>query len=401
MNEIKIKGIDEYVCYFLLLLFPIISQYNIKGLVSVFTVGYVILLFFIMYIINHYSCINIHKSILVFACFIMIHDVLNNLNIVKYAGTWLKYLTIFLFMFVSLGRINEERFYKVWKIVGIIWISAIMFQSVQVYVLGNDVGIIKIPFLYSDAKNFDRMYNRPHGLFMEPAAYVTNMLPLLFLNFKHKDYIYAIINTFSILLTTSTTGIVLSAMLWVLYIFTSNTLKPNAKVALISAFIFISILFLNMSVFSEGLNKLATEDVNNNARTNGGYIIFRELSLKNKILGIQFIDVKEFLLVTNFDLSLLNMTKETTFLGYTNAISYVMICYGIIGLLFYIYMFAMIYKDGKKEYLPLLVICVVSQFGQSVFINNFFVVQFIVLYCMNKFDNNVIRIKLRRGTGEN
>ena len=89
--------------------------------------------------------------------------------------------------------------------------AGIFYQSFQVYILGQSVSTINIfPFLQSNSENYLLGYDRPHSFFLEPAAYCTWILPFLCMCMKRKEHIWMVFISISILLSTSSTGILMT-----------------------------------------------------------------------------------------------------------------------------------------------------------------------------------------------
>ena len=92
---------------------------------------------------------------------------------------------------------------------------------------GGEVRPIQLPFLDMGESRLETFSVRPSSFFMEPAAYVAFMyLPLAFSLIERK-FIWTAAIILSEFLTTSTTGLLTSFIVLIVYVFTQ---KVNFKI---------------------------------------------------------------------------------------------------------------------------------------------------------------------------
>lgn len=383
-------------------LFYIINQYEMSGV----QIGPICAIFVILAYIIKYKEIYLYKPLLFLFIYMLLHDILKIFIIDFNTGLWFERALYLLVLSCIYKRIDEENLFTVWKIVGIIAIAGVFYQSLQVYILGQSVSTINLlPFLQSSSENYLLKYNRPHSLFLEPAAYCTWILPLLCMCMKRKKYIWMILISVSILLSTSSTGILMTGVIWLFYAF----INARSEGKYVNSLMIVGILtigigaFSNLSIFSIALNKLTNisiTDTSNSVRLVLGFQLFWAAPLAYKILGIPYMNVEEYLRSGKIALNKYNLSLNVSYLGFVNSIGNCMLMYGVFGLVLYLKLFLDIWKESDLYSKCYVLICLISVFGQSAFWNSLFVTQFAVMLCFIKSES-FIRVTLGQGVVNN
>lgn len=341
----------------------------------------------------------LYKPLLFLTLFMIIHDLMKALLLMNgnlgILNTWLERIVYFIFLMQCFNRVDEEWLYKVWKYIGILAMAGIFYQAFLVYVRGQSVQMIRILPLLSDSISFTKVYPRPRSFFLEPAAYVTWILPLLYMALKRKKYVFSALVTFTILLSTSTTGVLMSIALWGLMIWNRKSISLKKKIGMIILLIICLPFIFSLPVFQKTVEKISNTDFTSNLRVTAGIQIYKDADLSTKLFGIRYNSTKEYFLNEISDLEKYNMVKEATWLGFVNALAGSLLMYGILGGILYLYLFYRVLRDGVSEINPYLIICLISILGQGVFYNAFFVMQFAVLLGINKISRNVIGVNLQ------
>ena len=377
----KVKS-NYWLAELLIPIYVIISQYTFKN--GGISIGfYCLLALTIFYLIRNRE-ISLFLPLILLISYMFLNDVLKSVSVMLNFALWFQYIIIFIFLLLIKGKLNEDNLYKIWKYVGVFAMVGLFYQSYQVFVQGIDVGIIKVLPFSSSAETFSMLYNRPHSIFLEPALYSTWILPLLYMSLKRKKYLFSFIITVSIFLTTSTIGLIMGLILWIYYLALDHDIKFKYKMMISVELVVLVLLLFYSPIFSATINKLSNEDIGNSVRTASGWKIYYQLSGSEKTIGILSNDLRDYLL-RNIDLGLIGLNASASFLGFVNSLSYAAIKYGDIGLILYIYLFYSIWKNGKKDLWPYLLLCFLSTFGQSVFFNSIFVMQFSILLGTNRF----------------
>lgn len=379
-------------------LFCLINQYEISGI----HIGLICVVVVIGLNLIKYRQFYVYKPLFIFFLFMLLHDLLRTFVTGFNTGLWVERLFYLLLLSCVHNRLDDENLFKVWKYVGIVVMAGLFYQSFQVYILGQSVSTINIlPFLQSNSENYLLKYDRPHSFFLEPAAYCTWILPLLCMCMRRKKYIWMIFISVSILLSTSSTGILMTGVIWLFYAFASaRKERKYANSLMIVGILIIGIGALsNLSIFSIALNKLTNisiADTSNSVRLILGFQLFLAAPFIYKILGIPYMNVENYMRSGEVALSKYRLNLNISYLGFVNSIGNCMLVYGIFGLFLYLKLFWNIWKESDLYSKCYVLTCLISIFGQSVFWNSLFVTQFAVMLC---FVNGTSFVKVTLGRG--
>lgn len=379
-------------------LFCLINQYEILGV----HVGLICVIVVVGLNLIKYRQFYVYKPLFIFFLFMLLHDILRTFITGFNMGLCVERLFYLLLLSCVHNRLDDENLYKVWKCIGIVVMAGLFYQSFQVYILGQSVSTINIlPFLQSDSENYLLKYDRPHSFFLEPAAYCTWILPLLCMCMRRKKYIWMIFISVSILLSTSSTGILMTGVIWLFYAFASARKEGKYDNSLmIVGILIIGIGALsNLSVFAIALNKLTNisiADTSNSVRLILGFQLFLAAPFIYKILGIPYMNVENYMRSGEVALSKYRLNLNISYLGFVNSVGNCMLMYGIFGLFLYLKLFWNIWKESDLYSKCYVLTCLISIFGQSVFWNSLFVTQFAVMLC---FVNGTSFVKVTLGQG--
>lgn len=383
-------------------LFCLINQYEIAGLhLGLICVIAVVALYFIKY-----REFYLYKPLFIFFLFMIVHDFFRMYITGFNTGIWVERVLYLLILSSIYKKVDEENLFRVWKIIGIIVIAGIFYQSFQVYILGQSVSTINIfPFLQSNSENYLLGYDRPHSFFLEPAAYCTWILPLLCMCMKRKKHIWMVFISLSILLSTSSTGILMTGVIWLFYAFVSagSDGKYFNSLMIVGVLIIGIGAFSNLSIFSTAFNKLTNISVtntSNSVRLVLGFQLFWATPLIYKVLGIPYMNVENYMRSGKVVLRKYKLSLNLSYLGFVNAVGNCMLIYGVFGLLLYLKLYWKIWKESDLYSKCYVLTCIISIFGQSVFWNSLFVTQFAVMLCSVE-RASFIRVTLRQGVTSN
>ena len=203
------------------------------------------------------------------------------------------YLMIYI---VSNGDFDEDVLFKSWRIAGVIFGAGMLYHVYQLLVLGQDIYPISFIPGYDIAHEAGEMSGRPTSFFSEPAAYVNSMLPLLFLSLRKRKFFWAAISAFLIVISTSTVGVILTAVMWVVFILLERKSVMTTVLYIAFAAVFV-MLFLNLSVFSDSLEKL--QDVTEGestwgSRVEGPILMVKAMNWWEFPLGTSVVDTIKF-----------------------------------------------------------------------------------------------------------
>ena len=299
-------------------------------------------------------------------------------------------IMMFLVICVCTQKINLDAFFNVYLIVGFICSIAIIFQSLQLYVLGMKVyPIVLLPI---DTSSWFNGGTRPCGFFPEPQAYATYILPLLYYQLKKHNLKWVVFFSISILFSTSSLGIIAVVLLFGYYLMSSNTNKVF-KIGAIILGLAIFLVIRQTTVYDYAISKILDIDITNNTRLSHGFDVFNKLSFEQKVLGIGKNNLTYFLseerIVLTDRVSILMRNS-----AYITSISDILVGFGVIGLLIYIlFIVKQIITYDDKMFIFLLL---VLSFAQTIFLNSAWIFWMVIYFNMidiKSTDFYKIRIK--------
>ncbi len=372
-------------------IYLIINQYYIFGQV---TLGFVCIVIITIVELFKTQELKIYKPLLLTISLFLLHDIIKIFFVDININLWLQRIVFILFIFISARKVDENHLYKVWSYVGFAIMLGLLYQSYFVYFRHEPVQIIKIFPLPTDVAE-ETSYLRPHSFFCEPAVCAIWLIPLLFMSLKRRKIFFSSIITLEILLTTSSTGIIICGVLWLYYVIRKENYSKKNRVAIIIILIIIISLFFSVDLFKSALQKIMNirSDSSSFVRLFFGFLLFINCKMMWKLFGIPFASVAEYLLSDNVSLAMFNITETSKAFGYVNSLSQSLLLYGIIGTFFYIMLYYYVWKNAVSENKIFVFICFLSIFGQSVFFNAIFIMQFVFILSLDH-SNNYMRIKL-------
>ena len=289
----------------------------------------------------------------------------------------IEYVTMFLCVFIVCSPpFDEDKLYKYWKIAGVIFTAGIVYHVVQIYVFKQNVSAITIipGYVLRPEDSFDQL--RPSSFFAEPAAFTISMFPLLFLSLKRNDLMWAFFCSFSILLSTSTVGVILSAVLWVATIM-KNDFSVKKKFSVVLVVVLIAWMFTNMEIFNVTQSKfLAVMEGESTfgSRVLTGFELVKNLSFSDLFFGTRYNDVGNFISDNLEDFvgcdSLIKYWKSQRL--FLNTFSRLIFQYGIAGLILFLVPLIHFFCQRTYGATALIIMMLVAIFGQTMLLNAYF-----------------------------
>lgn len=265
--------------------------------------------------------------------------------------------------------IDEQSFVKSYMIAGIVALAGLYYQAFQVYVLHQAVtSIVIFPGLVSSYDQINVFgILRPMSFFSEPQAYISFMAPLFILMLSKNNIKFAILIAISFLLSTSSTGIVVVAvvsLIWgIKYI-----KKVQYKIMFIVAFSVMMYAFLKMNIFDFALQKLSNINVTDNVRITNGFAMFNNLSFADRMIGIGGGNIGYY-----WGIGMSNAT-------YANSFAKTLIEYGYIGTATLCGVLLKLFFVKDETVKLLLIYTTVVMFGQTIIFNAWQLLTFVVMY---------------------
>lgn len=259
---------------------------------------------------------------------------------------------------------------------------------------GHSIQPIKLPFM-PDMSSKARLYSfldRPTSFFWEPQSYASFMLVPLFFLLREKRLICAFAIAATMILSTSTTGIIMALFMIGFYMVTQKQ-KMQYRILGIIAVIGLVYFLLYSSFTAAGLEKLQNTDVEENNRTINGLLIAKDMSFFDWLFGVPYAnlqDAYEAGYITN------NLIIHADGEVFVSAFWICLCCQGIIGLFFFLSIYLDILKNDKTV-LPYLICIIIGLFSNPDILGAAYVFQLIIMYTfiINNTQLNQ-QIKLRR-----
>lgn len=187
---------------------------------------------------------------------------------------------------------------------------------------------------------------RFNSLFSEPSYLAIYLLPIFALNIVRNNYLYSVIFALGILLSSSTMGIIVMAMI-IFYILISREKSMRHKLLYIGlgmlGLAFLLYLYLSIpsltSMIGRTLLKLTETGSSNNSIRISGYIsYFDKLPLKEQIFGVGLFQLQNYFAQNGIQLA-----------NYSNSIVLTLLDLGVIGAIISTIYFVHLYFISKKN----------------------------------------------------
>lgn len=298
--------------------------------------------------------------------------------------------TIFMLsIFIILPALNYERAAGAIYLVGIICSIGLIYHVLQI-LSGNTVSPIAIPFL-PDLPPDSRVHElsiRPKSFFWEPGGYATFMMLPLLISLLEKKILLASYFFFTMVLSTSTNGIVQGSLLIFLFIL-MNKIQLRYKLVISVLMGVMVYVFLTSPIFEFGLNKIENTDTETNIRLSTGPSIVENMPAEHIFWGIPVHGIEEYY-VQGYTKNFSAVPDDIFVPSFWSII----IDYGIPGLVlnFSLYLLV-IFKCRQLS--PYVIVLLISQFVQYVSFNSMYVFQFLFMFSYLVYDRD-IKIRYKR-----
>lgn len=321
--------------------------------------------------------------------YVVIHEVILRILLKRVPEYFDSNLLSYIIVLSSIPFITTALNYR--KLVGSLnWVAIIcMIGLVYQYIImmaGGEVHPIKLPFM-PEMDETSRLYSvimRPSSFFWEPQSYCSFMLVPQFIAFSEKKIAWASIITLSMLLSGSTTGIITSVVIFLLYML-SGELSKKVRKRLAFVAIAIGFFFLSSSLFDKGRDKMENVDYEKTSRLYNGPVLVAHMPHSDLMFGGIAASVPDYYFEGKAPGARL---LEKADYVYVSTIWLAIVKFGIVGLLLYlaIYLFPMADNKRIRYYLiPL----ITTLFSNPDFIGPIFAFEFIFIYSYIKQENNI------------
>ena len=281
-------------------------------------------------------------------------------------------------------HIDFEKLKNSIYIVAIICLGGLLYHVLMIQT-GHSIQPIKLPFMPEMGAQA-RLYSyldRPTSFFWEPQSYASFMLVPLFFLLREKKMMYAFIVAASMILSTSTTGIVMALFMIGFFLLTQKQ-KAWHRILGVVAVIGLVYFLLYSSFTSTGLEKLQNMDIEESNRTINGVLIAKELNFFDLLFGVPFANLQDAYEAGYITRSIIVHADGEVFVS---AFWICLCCQGLIGLFFFMGVYWDMYKKSKAV-LPYLTCIVISLFSNPDILGAPYIFQIIIMYAFITYRQN-------------
>ena len=389
---IGIKKIKDYIeigevgwLEFIIALYPILAGYGYGSFQLAF--GVLFILDVIILMSRQRKYLN-NTALKVLFSVIVVHDIIYLAIIPSVTSYYVNSLIATVIYVVSVFVIAPHLDYK--KLKSSIMIVAMVCMGGMIYhvlliSMGQSVSPIKLPFLPELAKT-SRLFSinaRPTSFFWEPQSYASFMLVPLFFMLRGKKMILAFIIAATMFISTSTTGLVLSVLMFAISLTDKKTGWLVKALGVISVGLLIYFL-LNSAYTAGSLEKLEGTNLEESNRVINGYLIATDLSFSDFLFGIPFANEQDAYDLGYFHVPLIVMDDGVLFIS---AIWVSLIRYGVICTFIFLFSYYKLYKMDSQIF-PYLICILVALFSNPDFIGSSYVFQLLIMLTVIRYDNS-------------
>lgn len=394
-NDIKRS---TWIGAFILSTFSVLAQYSLPlmsyGLLLAVLYGAVVVIIQKRMILN--------KSIVLFTLWCIVSQFV----IYASTGTFNLNRNTYFFMFIAmsiiatLGLVEKKSFFCAYYLCGMLFSMIVFFQFIMANIYGIPQSSIRILSVAAEDMHFwIQNSSRVSGVFTEPQGYCSYIMPLLILLLFKRKFISAIFITIAIFTSTSSQGIILSICVWSYYliIYEKDIFKRFFRLNLWVLFGIPAVIALGtIPVFAPIIDKITSINLfSYDIRLTKGFQIYFTMPVMDKISGIGFGNLRDYLLNNDFNFFWLALTRDEL-IAYITTMSSVLVSFGIIAFLLYLNIFLQNRKSVMPDAKLILLVIFISSFTQTILFNAWYIFYWCVFEVMDNIDSNryyIVRIR--------
>lgn len=395
MNVLRnIKQIFDYkqmgLLEFMFALFPIVSGYTLGPIPVHF--WWLLIMDFIAY--NRYGLKikKIPQKYNYLFWFVTIHNFLWTVVIQQHVSTHIN-LSIGVFIIMSsfyliCPLIDFVKFKNSLKPLTVLSILGMVYCVVML-ARGVYIGQLPLP-LFEPSRILDTTRDisllRPNSFFPEPQAFCTYVQIPLFLCLLYKKYIVSFVIMISMILSTSTTGLIVPFLMVAIYFFTQKT-SLKLKIFIVSIIACLCLLIAKTNYFEATMNKASNTELTQNERTSVGFMTLPQLNIGDLTWGIPYANLGHMYDAGRIKGDYMLLGEGSIHTIFIPTFWSIWFKYGIFGLILYLMVYFDIYKKSKLL-LPFLGTVIVTMFSNSEGVGCTFVYQLCFMYCFIQAQQN-------------
>lgn len=381
-NYLRLKDIGWLEILFAL--YPILSAYSLGKVHLQLLMPLIFILIALKRCNARLTKKRIYKPILIFLGFYIAHEIvwLFIMNSVQFY-----FINAFISGIICLGSINlifpainNKKLIGSMNFVAILSIVGLLYH-VYIIRMGESVEPLKLPLFGFDFNRLDELGNRPSSFYMEPQAFVSFMIVPLFLALKENRLLWAGTIIITLFLSTSTTGIAISFILLLFHILTQKD-KLWLKIVIIVGGVGLASILARSSFFEVGMSKVNNTNIELDVRLANGPFVVQEMNPLDLVLGIRYANPYDYYLAGKLSNPFVVVSDNGLFVS---SFWLVIIRFGIIGLIIYLYIFFKIIRN-YRDILPFILCIFIQLFSNSDMIGSGFLFQFIFILSYIKYN---------------
>ena len=369
IKEIKSTYLSFEMLYAFL---PILSAYSMGGIPFALILS--ILLSVIAFIKT--QRVWIYKPYLILIGYVFLHELILCMTMSALPIYHINLLTTTIIVLTSpVFIVPALKFHKFFKCILFVAIMSGIGMVYHYIIIrsGGLVTTITLPFLPIDATHTRLLeeLQRPTSFFVEPAAFATFMMVPLFICLIRNKYLQVGLLLVVLFLSTSTTAVIESIVIIVTFLITTISRKYRFRAILLSLlFIAIGYFFINSSLFDATFQKIDETEVDENARLMNGLIVSSHLPIENFPFGINNANISDFVMNNNLQSFVFYGREYGTYL-FVPTFWQILIKYGLLGIMLYLFLFYTLYKRDKTI-IPYLMCLAAGWFFQGISLTTMF-----------------------------
>ena len=312
-----------------LILMPILSLYSIVSWLSIGNVV-VLVIFFARLVFHSKGKLKVRSfSIFLFwvilAAYNFLVSILNQGNAVAMSNSVVILLFGIEIALIDNSGISIEMIYPVAKCITSIVVFFLVLQVVTYYTTGTNAFSGKIlPFELMESGFFQmEMRGRPSSFLPEPAHLAIFISPVYLYALTKKEWRMIIVCLVGLILSTSSTGLVIAAIVPIIYFLLESEMKLSKKILFAAAtlgIVLILYLLVSSNYYDNYSNKLTGESFQNSIRIFGQLENMKHMSFTQWITGIGLNNWRDYLATLGIQSS-----------NYSNSLFFSIISFGIVG----------------------------------------------------------------------
>lgn len=378
------KSLLNKLLAFFFCIYVILAAYPGTGVLSL---GDIIMISLVFFTFLSYQTLVYYNELKLFSIYVILQTlliILLNRPYISQVGAFNRLLAMVLLYFVaSYVSMYADRsaFLKIYTIVSIICMAGIVFQFAQVWIFHTGKTIL-IPFYSLASKDETLLLSsiRPTSFFLEPQHFASFILPLLVIELRRQNIIFSAIITLCIFLCTSTQGIVLAGIVWIIYFVAFRDIRKWAKMLAVVVIIVFALLGTQTDLFITTIEKAGNYTFSDSMRLFRAFEIYKDMPIMDKITGIGTKIVNNYISVTGVA-SIWYRNPLTESRNFISSFFGNFVEFGFIGGILYLAMLVTMFKNGRTTGKTVVIIIILSSLSMTITYN----VWFVFYFCMYQF----------------